>query len=531
MKPIHTLSNRLLLAFISGLLLIASQPLMLGEAAHPLLPGYVQPLFAWTGFALLFHALSGAGPLMAYLTGLSAGLVYFMGTLYWVVVAMHVFGNLPMSTALLLLALLSFVVAQFWALALLLAAWFAKRGGRFGLYVVLLLTCAEFFRSLGFLAFPWPQPGYTFAPLPLLAQGAALLGVNGLTLLVLAQALLLTRIYQLSRAGHHEKARARRWQLLATLGAQLAFGALHLIYVERLEAHSPHLKTALLQGNIEQGIKNHAAQNSALILSRYQKLVTTALDQGATLLIWPESAWPLFIDRDTRQLALSPSDPNTPQPPAGVWHVIGAPTLTQENRALKAIYNSVVLTDNAMNIHSFYDKTHLVPFGEYMPLRGILPGDKFVPGMSDFSPGAEIRPLQSPLAALGPLICYEGIFPEISAEHVRHGAQALINVTNDAWFGISSAPFQHLAFYPIRAIETGRAIARAANTGVSALIHPTGAITDRTEIYTERMQLIDLPLMSHSTLYVRLPQDLFCWIIAGFLLLSALAHVRVRGRA
>ncbi|MFA4911916.1 MAG: apolipoprotein N-acyltransferase, partial [Desulfobacteria bacterium] len=171
------------------------------------------------------------------------------------------------------------------------------------------------------------------------------------------------------------------------------------------------------------------------------------------------------------------------------------------------------------NVFGRYDKTHLVPLGEYVPLGKYLYFiDKIVEGIGDFSSGKRIEPLESPLGKLGVFICYEGIFPDLVRKFVKKGANILVNITNDAWFGDTSAPYQHLSMVTFRAVENRVFIARAANTGISSFIDATGKIRATTEIFTKGFLIDRIPLVNIHTFYTRYG-DIFAKICLGITLI------------
>jgi apolipoprotein N-acyltransferase len=147
---------------------------------------------------------------------------------------------------------------------------------------------------------------------------------------------------------------------------------------------------------------------------------------------------------------------------------------------------------------------HLVPFGEYVPLSGVI---GFVRGWAEFiselEPGSRTVVFPGPPAPFGVVICYEGIFPELVRDFARNGARLIVNITNDAWFGRTSGPLQHLAMYPFRAVEHRTSVVRAANTGISAFIAPTGQIIGRLPLYERDVLTTDVPLRTRTTLYTR----------------------------
>ena len=170
-----------------------------------------------------------------------------------------------------------------------------------------------------------------------------------------------------------------------------------------------------------------------------------------------------------------------------------------------------------------YDKVHLVPYGEYVPLKRFFPFlGKLVEAVGDFRPGKEGQVLSLNGEKVGILICFEIIFPELSRLMVKNGAQLLVNITNDAWFGTSSAPYQHLSMGVLRAVENHRAVARAANTGISAFVDPVGRILDKTPLFEEAVRIRSLPVMDQETFYTHYG-DLFA---IGCVLISMVACIK-----
>jgi apolipoprotein N-acyltransferase len=151
-----------------------------------------------------------------------------------------------------------------------------------------------------------------------------------------------------------------------------------------------------------------------------------------------------------------------------------------------------------------YDKVHLVPYGEYVPLKRYFPFlGKMVEAVGDFECGRKGQVLLWGCEKIGVLICFEAIFPELARSMVQNGAQLLINITNDAWFGKTSAPYQHLSMVVFRAVENHVAVARAANTGISAFVDPVGRLVDETPLFEEAIRIRSLPVMNHKSFYAR----------------------------
>ena len=260
-------------------------------------------------------------------------------------------------------------------------------------------------------------------------------------------------------------------------------------------------------------------------LERYRRLTET-VSSKSDLMLWPEAATPFMFEQepDYRSLVTRMTKD------AGVPLLFGSPALRREHDGTPYLLNSAYLLDPSGEISGRYDKQHLVPFGEYIPLQRILFFlDKLVVGIGDFQPGpgptllSFARGPDQRQTRFGVAICFEVIFPDLVRRLANEGANFLVTITNDAWFGKTVAPHQHFGMVVFRAVENRMAFARAANTGVSGLIDPTGRIVTATPIFTEHAIIGSIPLSAPSTVYTRFG-DVFAWacvIMALFLLLFA----------
>jgi apolipoprotein N-acyltransferase len=211
--------------------------------------------------------------------------------------------------------------------------------------------------------------------------------------------------------------------------------------------------------------------------------------------------------------------------------LFGAPALGVEDNRV-GFYNRAYLVTGDGKVASWYDKINLVPFGEYIPLRGLLGGlvNRVVKGFGDMFPGRVQTIFDFKGARLGVLICYESVFPDLARGAVKGGANILVNITNDAWYGDSSAPYQLLAMTAMRAVETKTPMVRVANTGISAVIEPTGAITDRTPLFKRGTEIETVSWRPVTTLYV-LVGDVFaitCLVLTLAGLIGAFFYPRPR---
>jgi apolipoprotein N-acyltransferase len=351
-------------------------------------------------------------------------------------------------------------------------------------------------------------------------QSADLFGVYGLSyLLILFNAVLAESIPAL---------RLKRLQELPVTALVAAACLLLLNYgygcwslQQDLDGRVETLQAAVIQGNIPQGLK-WQPENQVSTVKTYRNLSLQARQAGARdLIIWPEAAMPFYF-QDGGQLVRSVT--RLPLQ-SGASLLFGSPAYLRDPGGMRYL-NSAFLLSPTAQLLGRSDKVHLVPFGEYVPLGKFLPFvNKLVTGIGDFSAG-EINPLPMQSHQAGVLICYEVIFPELAREYVRQGSDLLVNITNDAWFGESSAPWQHLAMARFRAIENRVWLARAANTGVSAFIAPSGRVVAQTGLFETAFLTEEIGLGARPGFYSHMG-DL---IPGAFLLISLLWLLQTRRR-
>jgi apolipoprotein N-acyltransferase len=459
----------------------------------------------------------------ALVLGLVSGAVYFSGTLYWLVETMTTFGGLstPLATvaALLLVAYLSLFPAVFAAVVARLARTF---GPAAALLAAPVWIATELGRQYVWDGFPWALLGYSQVPWLPIAQMASITGVYGLSgLLALAA----------GAAAYAVVARRRRAVVagttVAAVAAIAAWGAWRLARSPLLEAGEP-VRVAVLQGNIAQEDKWDAAHAESITL-RYLGMTRQALAQGATFILWPESATPFYFERDLvyggaiRRLAIE----------GRATLLIGSDQVEPvraEGRSQPAerLYNAAFLVKPDGSIGAVYRKMHLVPFGEYVPLQRLLffvaP---IVEAASNFSPGDApvLLPVGSHRASTA--ICYEVIFASLMRRFVEEGSELLTTITNDAWYGTSSAPYQHWEQASLRAIEEGRYLARAANTGISGFVDPYGRAVARSNLFEQALLVADLRFIQDRTVYSRIG-DVVAWLSLAFTIALLLATRRKR---
>jgi len=494
-------------------------------------------LLAWWPPALLALTVRGLAPRRAALLGFVLGTLAHGAVWSWIWVVTVRYGHAPSwvgVVAPLLLAtypgalMAAFAAASGWLRAAPVTA--ASRPpvpaasrplGPFALAA--LWTALEHGRSFLLTGFPWATLGYAQHENALLLGLAPWAGVYGVGFVNA-----LAGFAVLEWALRREPGRSAR-RAFAGLAAVLALHAAGAALRGPAEPGAATLRVAVLQGNIDQGVKwsRDWAERTVAI---YEELTREAAARGARLVAWPETALPGAPDGDpgleARIAALARE--------TGVVLVVGAVGLDfDEAGELAAFYDSALVYDAEGARLDRYDKSHLVPFGEYLPFRALL--GRFIRALAtgaarnDVSAGPGPRTLPVPGAAagepavtLGVPICYELLFPDLVRRFAGGGAHLLVAITNDAWYGRTGAPHQFLAITALRSAETGTWTARAANTGVSALIDARGRVRERTRIFEPGLLVGDVPLRDPArapTFYARYGNwlPLACWLAAAVL--------------
>jgi apolipoprotein N-acyltransferase len=465
--------------------------------------------------------------------GYAAGLVFYLATIWWVINTMTTYGRMPLVLSLVALVLLCGILAGYTAaFAWLLAAGRERLGLPDGLLPVAaaaLWTGLEFLRTYLFSGFPWALLGYTQYRQPTVRLLAAATGVYGISALVLlvngAFAGMSTCL--LRRGG--ESSRRRGVALHALVVGLVALGTLAYAWgLWRDVTGGPAIRVGLLQGNIDQSVKWDRRYQSRT-LETYERLARLAAAERPSLVIWPETALPFFLRREPElgpRVRAFVAETRIPM-------LIGSPDAGEDG----LLYNSAFFLGPDGAIRGRYDKRHLVPFGEYVPLQRVFFFlDKLVTGIGDFGRGRIATVFQGDGYRFSVMICYEVIFPAEVREFTQAGAEFLVNITNDAWFGRSGAPYQHLAMAAMRAVENGSYLVRAANTGVTAVIAPTGAILAQTPLFVETNIVGTIHPRVGETPYTRYG-DVLAWgcmvFLAGYgvaLLWSSMGRPRVAPR-
>jgi len=516
-----------------------------GIAAGALSVLAMAPFHAWPVLCLtlpiLIWRIDGAGPtddpltrttlFRAFLAGWSFGFGYFVAGLFWIGEAFLVEAEIFAWLIPFAVTLLPAGLALFWGAAAAMARAFWQPHVARVVVLAVALSIFEWLRGHVLTGFPWNLLGYALtSPLEMM-QAAAYIGVNGLTLV--AAALLPLPAVAAAAFGTSTK-RFRFWAAIAVapLAAIYAFGYARL--------SSPATEAAgrtvvrIVQPSIRQRDKwrpenQRRIFETHLAMSRQNGAGTDSGLDGIALVVWPEAAMP-FVPLATPEAlaAIGALLPPGTTLASGALRVDDGPSPAGAGR--RRVYNSLLMLGASGAPVAIYDKTHLVPFGEYLPAQSFLEAiglQQLVRMRGGFTPGREPRGLVevAGLPAMAPLICYEAIFPSrVVQSSARPGA--LLNITNDGWFGNTTGPRQHLVQARVRAVEEGLPLIRAANNGISAVVDPFGRITARIEMDVVGTVDAVLPAALPATPFARFGDLLPGAMLAATILALLLARVR-----
>ena len=481
-------------AVCSGLLLTASFP----DVGHPLI--------AWFALIPLMAALRNNSALDSFRLGFLCGLVHFNTLIYWIIPCLKTYGMLPLYLSLLILFLFAAFLSLFMAGFALALNRLCRDAKTLFFIAPVLWVVFEFARANLFTGFPWELLGYSQHRILHLIQIADITGVYGVSWLIVTGNVSVLLLY-LTLSGREWNGRAcfRRHAVASLAGFIIllalvwGYGMWRIDGVEKAMAVAPFKRVSVIQGNISQQLKWDPAFQIATI-DRYTALSRREAMAAPHLVVWPETAMPFYFGHDA---------PLTGRVLKGIQpinadFIISSPGFIRDENRVQYRNRAFLLEAGSKKASGIYDKAHLVPFGEYVPFKQWLPFlGKLVAQAGDFSAGEKGATLEWREHRIGMLICYELIFPYLSREATRNGADLLTNITNDAWYGRTSAPYQHFSMAVFRAVENRRAQARAANTGISGFVDPTGRVVSASPIFKEAALTARVPLLQVSSIYTR----------------------------
>jgi apolipoprotein N-acyltransferase len=511
----------ILSSLISGVLLFLSFP------KFDLWP------LAWVALTPFLAILPGVSSKQAFWYGWLTGTVYFLGCLYWVTYTMILYGNLPLPVSTLIMLLLVIYLGSYVGLFLYL---YKVAIDELPLILQILVgstlwVTLEWLRAHLLTGFPWALLGYSqYQVLPVI-QIADLTGVYGVSFLLVTTNIALSFLFRTILFSRKPRDHFKR--ILSPLVASGVLVGLALIYgFFRLttlseQPISSSLRVGLIQGNIDQAQKwDPVYQRETLDIYKDLTLQAHLLQPGLDLVAWPETATPFIFEQERiyrDELMTFTQDLQTPLLFGSL--AIGSKTLRLD-AARPKLFNSVYLLSATGNSIARYDKIHLVPFGEYVPLSSLLFFvHKMVEGIGDFGTGQEYTVMESTGNRFGVVICFEVIFPDLVRKFVRQGAQFMATLTNDAWFGRSSAPYQHFSMVVFRAIENRVPFIRAANTGITGSIDATGRIQGTTDLFIKTYLVQEINLKEVRSFYTQYG-DLFAYLCGIITLVMIISYLR-----
>lgn len=446
--------------------------------------------------AIVRNATNGQTLWRQFKCGALAGVVYFCGTLYWLAQVMRLHGDLPMPLA----ALLAFGLAAYLSVFVGAFAWLLgaalRRWPQRGLWLAPLFWVAtEWLRAWLGADFPWVLLGSSQSEVLPIVQLASVTGVYGLSALIVVVATTAVRLtIRRSRADWRNAA------LVVLLLVGVATWGAWRVSQGALTSDGRPVRVGLLQGNVPQKSKDDPALRDS-IMERYIGLSRQAIGAGAQLVVWPEASTPFYFDIESamaapvRRLAAESRVP----------FVIGTDEFERgRDGAPDRYYNTAVLVGTNGQSVANYRKVLLVPFGEYVPFKKLLFFvGPLVENVSDFSAGSAPSIFEIEGTRFSVAICYEAVYPEMAQAFVDRGAELLATITNDAWFERSSAAYQHFDQAALRAVEQGRYLVRAANTGFSGAVDPYGRVVAKTQLFEAAALNVDVRLRQGRTIYSR----------------------------
>lgn len=486
---------------------------------NPILWSIAAALGALLGFAspwVQFPAAALMLPLSVLLMGLAAptaklafkyawlaGALASLSCLYWVFWPLEHYGEIHWALALPVPVLLAMAMGCYYGL-FGVAARFSNRLSPMlaTVFLGLAWTAMELAQATVLSGFSWLTLSSAFVAWPIVVQAASYVGAYGLSGLIV-----------LTVAGVVLSGRSKACLLLSLLTATAVLGIgwnRLTTYAETPPAHS----VALVQGNIDQSIKWDPEYQQATVQKYLTLSRQVSREASPELIVWPETAMPFYLQDDT--LLRKPVLAFVREGKTAV--LLGSPAYERVDGPRSfMLFNRAFLLDSRNPTFSWYDKEHLVPFGEYMPLANILPMQKLVSGVGDFVSGKNEHALKSGDLAVGVLVCYEAIFTGLAQDRVSQGANLLVNISNDAWFGDTSAPHQHLQLAALRAIEQSRYLVRSTNTGISAFIDPLGRI----KVAGPQFQALAAASMVHTHTEFTVFHSYYDSLLIGFGILAA----------
>lgn len=489
-------------AMISGVLLVLCFP-------KPNLS-----LLAWIALVPFLMSLYDKNLRSAFAIGCIFGIPYFFGTLYWIYYSINHYGGMSFISSISIVVLLCLYLSIYPGIFGSLFSLAMRKTKLPALLIApVFWVVLEFIRTYVFTGFPWSSIGYTQYRHLSMIQISDITGIYGVSFLIVAVNGAISDLFLLQKRVSQTPLFPLSYtvigllMLVALIVTTILYGRMRL----GEQRDGKIVRVSIVQGNIEQDKKWEPAYQDA-VLETYANLSLQAAESSPSLIVWPETAVPFFFMADEaysqRLLAL--------QRQLNSYLLFGSILVKEKKESRYLLSNSAVLLDESGKTVYTYDKIHLVPFGEYVPLKKILFFvDKLVVGIGDYVRGRLYLRAETPFGTFVPLVCYEIIFPGLVRKFFATGGDFIVNITNDAWFGKTSGPYQHFSMAVFRAVENRKPVIRAANTGISGFIDSDGNIVLQTEIFQRSIVTEDIQTDSTISFYSRYG-DLFAYVCIVF---------------
>lgn len=484
-------------------------------------------LMAWVALMPFLLSLYNKGPKQAFTAGFLFGIPYFFGTLYWIYHSINHYGGIPFLGSISLVILLCLYLSLYTGIFAVLFSLSIRKTQLPALLIApVFWVVLEYLRTYVFSGFPWSSIGYSQYQFLTLIQMADITGIYGVSFLVVAVNGALSDLLLLRRRIKDMPLFPLSYTLVGFL-LLLAISLTTLLYGQiKLREHrdGKQMRVSIIQGNIEQDKKWDPDYQDA-VMEIYKDLSLKAAEASPSLIVWPETAVPFFFMSD----AARSDDLVTFQQQLNSHLLFGSILIKGKQGSQYRLSNSAVVLDESGKVVYTYDKIHLVPFGEYVPLQKILFFvNKLVVGIGDYVHGSHYLRAEIPSGTFVPLICYEIIFPGLVRKFYSDGGDYIVNITNDAWFGETSGPYQHFSMAVFRAVENRKPVIRAANTGISGFIDSNGKIVSQTKIFRKAVLTEDIKTDTTITFYAKYG-DLFsyaCIVFSIILLANIIGRVK-----
>ncbi len=460
-------------------------------------------LLAWVSLVPLLVSIRRLTVWDSFRVGLVAGVVHYLTLMYWIGDTMRTYGGLPWYLSALVLLLFATYLAAYVGIFSALARKLCHSPVGTMMIVPALWVSLEFIRATVLTGFPWALLGYSQYKALRIIQISDIFGTYGVSFLIAMGNGCLFIVWRYFSKTDQQRNRISGRQILTVVlsyalvfGGSFIYGNYRISAVKQQMENASSTRVSVVQGNIRQDLKWNPAFIESTV-DKYLSLSKRAGEMAPHLVVWPETAAVFYFGNEQpytdRVIELVKS--------LGIDFLVGSPSFEKHKKGV--VYrNSAYLINAEGSVAGRYDKAHLVPFGEYVPLKKWLPFiGKMVTAVGDFEPGKKGQTLPWKDRQLGVQICYEMVFPKFSRQIVNNGADVLLNLTNDAWYGRSSAPFQLFSMAVFRAVENRRSVVRSANTGISGIIDPTGVTQASTPLFEDSVLTRSIPILKIRTTY------------------------------